>query len=152
LGGLLIGFITGIPGLRLGGWLLAITSFYMILLVPDIVSLAKKWTGGHQGLSGIPLPKILGHQLDNNEFVIAIVVGTSLWLALVRNYLMSRTGSALPVLLQSPVLASSLGISVVSTKLKAYTLSGLPATMGGTFFAYLDGFIAPESFDVHFAI
>lgn len=152
IGGLFIGFITGIPGLRLGGWMLAITSFYMILLVPDIVSLAKKWTGGHQGLSGIPVPELFGHQLSTDQFLIAVVVVTSLWFALFRNFVMSRTGSALTVLRQSPVLASSLGISVYSVKLKAYTLSGLPAAMGGTFFAYLDGFIAPESFNVHYAI
>lgn len=152
LAGLLAGLVSGIPGLRLGGWMLAITSLYLVLLVPDVVSLLKKWTGGFQGVSGIPLPQLFGHELTNNEYVAAVVVVTSLWFAVFRNLIVSRTGKTLSVLRQSPVLASSLGISVYSTKLKAYALSGLPAALAGTFFAYLDGFVAPDSFGIDQAI
>jgi branched-chain amino acid transport system permease protein len=150
--GLATGLLSGIPGLRLGGWMLAITSLYLVLLVPDVVGLLEEWTGGHQGISGIPLPMILGYELDQQQFVALVVVITSAWFALFRNLIVSRTGKTLSVLRQSPVLASSLGISVFRTKLKAYALSGLPAAMAGTFFAYLDGFVAPESFGVEYAI
>jgi branched-chain amino acid transport system permease protein len=150
--GLALGFLSGIPGLRLGGWMLAITSLYLVLLVPDAVSIFKEWTGGHSGLSGIPVAKMFGHELDDNEFLLLVVLVTSLWFGVFRNLIMSRTGSTLSVLRQSPILASSLGISVFSVKLKAYALSGLPAAVAGTFFAYIDGFVAPESFAIHFAI
>jgi branched-chain amino acid transport system permease protein len=150
--GLGAGLLSGVPGLRLGGWMLAITSLYMVLLVPDVVSLLGEWTGGHQGISGIPLPMILGYELDERQFVALGVLVTSVWFALFRNLIASRTGKTLSVLRQSPVLASSLGISVFRTKLKAYALSGLPAAMAGTFFAYLDGFVAPESFGIDYAI
>jgi branched-chain amino acid transport system permease protein len=152
IAGLVAGLISGVPGLRLGGWMLAITSLYLVLLVPDVVSLLKKWTGGHQGISGIPLPKILGYELDQSQLVAVVVIVTSIWFALFRNLIVSRTGKTLSVLRQSPVLASSLGISVFRTKLKAYALSGLPAALAGTFFAYLDGFVAPDSFGVNYAI
>ncbi|HVW40001.1 MAG TPA: branched-chain amino acid ABC transporter ATP-binding protein/permease [Amycolatopsis sp.] len=150
--GLLLGLVTGIPGLRLGGWMLAIASLYLVLLVPDIVSVAKAWTGGHQGIGGIPLPQLFGVELDNNGYVALVVVVTSAWFACFRNLVKSRAGKTLSVLRQSPVLASSLGISVFSTKLKAYAISGLPATMAGALFAYLDGFVAPDTFGVELAI
>ena len=64
----------------------------------------------------------------------------------------SRTGNSLAVLRHSPVLAESLGVSVTWTKLKVYTVSGAPAAIAGSLFAYLDGFIAPENFSVAYAI
>lgn len=152
LGGLLLGFLVGLPGLRLAGWMLAIASFYVVLLLPDILSATKEWTGGHQGLSGVPLPEIFGVSLGQEGFYIAVIVVTALWFALFRNLVISRTGNALAVLRHSPVLAASLGISVPWTKLKVYTISGVPAALAGSLFAYLDGFIAPENFNVHYAI
>ena len=152
LGGLLMGFIVGLPGLRLAGWMLAIASFYVVLLLPDIISGLKQWTGGSQGLSGIPLPAVFGLQLDQRGFYVAVVVVTALWFALFRNLVVSRTGNSLAVLRHSPVLAASLGVSVPTMKLKMYTISGVPAAIAGSLFAYLDGFIAPENFSVAYAI
>ncbi|MCW2757377.1 MAG: branched-chain amino acid transporter substrate-binding protein [Nocardioidaceae bacterium] len=150
--GFLLGMVSGIPGLRLGGWVLAIASLYLVLLVPDVVSLFDRWTGGFQGIGGIPLPQILGRELDANGFFVLVVVVSSAWFALFRNLVVSPWGNSLSVVRHSPVLASSLGISVYATKLKAYAISGLPAAIGGTFFAYLDGFVAPNIFDTQLAI
>lgn len=152
IGGLLMGFLIGLPGLRLAGWMLAIASFYVILLLPDLLSVTKEWTGGRQGLSGIPLPEIFGVPLSQDAFYVAVVVVTAIWFALFRNLVLSRTGNSLAVLRHSPVLAASLGVSVRWTKLKVYTISGAPAAIAGSLFAYLDGFIAPENFSVGYAI
>lgn len=152
LAGMVVGLVAGIPSIRLGGWMLAITSLYLVLLVPDVVTWTKEWTGGLSGLSGIPIAELFGHQLTDEEFLMVIAVATSIWFALMRNLVVSRAGNTLSVLRQSPLLAQSLGISVVRTKLKVFALSGLPAAMAGTFFAYLDGFVAPEAFGLHLAI
>jgi branched-chain amino acid transport system permease protein len=150
--GLLLGLLSGIPGLRLGGWVLAISSLYLVLLVPDVVSATKSYTGGFQGIGGIPIPQLLGHELPPDQFLAVVVVATALWFALFRNLVVSSFGESLSVLRESPILASSLGISVYATKLKIYAVSGVPAAMAGTFFAYLDGFVAPETFGVSLAI
>jgi len=152
LGGLLLGFISGIPGLRLGGWVLAISSLYLVLLVPDAVNALKRWTGGFQGIGGIPQPELFGALLSPTAFASVVVIITSAWFLVLRNLVKSPFGHSLAVLRESPVLASSLGISVYSTKLRAYALSGLPAAMAGTLFAYLDGFVAPDTFSVSLAI
>jgi branched-chain amino acid transport system permease protein len=152
IGGLLLGLISGVPGLRLGGWMLAVTSFFLILLIPDVVSIAQKWTGGYEGANGIPLPSLFGTQLSNNAFITVVVVVTALWFAVFRNLVKSRVGDSLSVLRESPILAGSLGISVYRTKLTAYAMSGIPASIAGVFFAYLLGFVAPQNFDLTLAI
>lgn len=150
--GLLIGLLTGIPGLRLGGWMLAVTSIFLVLIVPDIVQIFGDALGGHVGLYGIPRSSLFGIEVDELVlFQVAIVV-TSLWVLLFRNLVTSRYAGAFTVLRESPVLASSMGISVYRLKLQAYALSGVPAAMAGTLFAYLDGFIAPAFFGVSLTI
>lgn len=152
LAGLLLGAVTGIPGLRLDGWMLAISSLFLVLLIPDVVSGLRDWTGGAQGLGGVPLPTVLGREVDQQSYVAVVVVVTSAWFAVFRNLVVSPFGRSLSVLRESPVLASSLGISVVTMKLRAYALSGVPAAMAGTLFAFLDGYVAPESFGVAAAV
>lgn len=150
--GLLLGAVTGIPGLRLDGWMLAISSLFLVLLIPDVVGGLREWTGGAQGLGGVPLPTVLGREVDQQSYVAVVVVVTSAWFAVFRNLVVSPFGRSLSVLRESPVLASSLGISVVAMKLRAYALSGVPAAMAGTLFAFLDGYVAPESFGVAAAV
>lgn len=150
--GLLLGLISGIPGLRLGGWMLATSSFFLVLLVPDVVDIFGEELGGAQGMAGIPLAQLFGFELDDAGLYMAVIVVTAIWFALYRNFVVSRTGRALTVLRQSPILASSLGMSVYGLKLRAYALAGLPAALAGTFLAYLDGYVAPDLFGVSFSI
>ena len=142
----LVGLISGVPGLRLGGWGLAMLSFFLILLIPDVVNLLPQYTGGFAGLSGIPQMVILGHQADATAYYMVVVVVTAIVFAALRNLIVSRHGAAFRVLKQSPVLASSLGIPVYRTKVTAYVLGALPAGIAGSLFSYLDGFISPETF------
>ncbi|MFD4422915.1 ATP-binding cassette domain-containing protein [Agromyces sp. NPDC058484] len=149
---LLIGLISGIPGLRLGGWSLAMTSFFLILLVPDVLSIFKDATGGRNGLAGIMPATVFGQPIDGTMYYTILVVIAILWFAVMRNLIASRHGTALRVLKQSPVLASSMGISVFRTKLTAYALGALPAGLAGVLFANLDLFISPEAFAFSFAM
>ncbi|WP_427004804.1 ABC transporter permease subunit [Pseudarthrobacter sp. H2] len=151
LAALVVGLVTGVPGLRLGGWSLAMTSFFLVLLLPDIVSIFKGDTGGRNGLSGILSPTLFGITLKSDQLYMAIAVVAVLWLAFFRNLTVSRHGVAFRVLNQSPVLASSLGISVYRKKLLAYALGAVPAGLAGALFANLQHYISPESFSFTFA-
>jgi branched-chain amino acid transport system permease protein len=143
----LIGFLSGVPGLRLGGWALAMTSFFLILLVPDLANAFPKYTGGFTGLAPIPDPTLFGVKLDKNGQFMTVIVVTIIVFAAFRNMVISRHGIALQVLRQSPVLASSLGMSVYRIKLMAYVIGAIPAGIAGGLLAYLDNFIGPNSFD-----
>ena len=149
----LVGFISGVPGLRLGGWALAMVSFFLVLLIPDLISAFTSVTGGQAGLTGINRPTFFGISTTGTDaFYVTTVVIAGAWFAFMRNLILSRYGTALKVLRESPVLASSLGISVYRLKLMAYVLGGLPAGLAGVLFAYLDSYIAPADFTFTVAI
>lgn len=149
---LVIGLLSGIPGLRLGGWSLAMVSFFLILITPDILSIFKGSTGGRNGLSGIPRGSFFGQTPDPTTYYMITVGVGILWFIVMRNFVVSRHGNALRVLKQSPILASSIGISVFRTKLLAYALGAIPAGLAGALFANLDLFISPEAFAFSFAM
>ncbi|CAN5203010.1 branched-chain amino acid ABC transporter ATP-binding protein/permease [soil metagenome] len=141
-----IGLITGIPGIRLGAWSLAMVTLFLVLLIPNFVTLLPEFTGGQAGLSGIPLPILFGVKLNTTGFYVLVIVVMILTFALYRNFVSSRHGVALKVMRESPVLARSLGISIPRLKLKAYVLSALPAGAAGALFAYQQGYVSPGSF------
>lgn len=147
-----VGLLTGGPGLRLGSWSLGMVTFFLVLLLPDIVALLREYTGGSAGLSGIPLPSVFGHKLDNETFYMLVIAMTILVFALLRNYVVSRHGNALKVMRESPVLARSLGYSITRLKLSAYVISAMPAGVAGTLFAYQEGYVSDVSFGFHMAV
>jgi branched-chain amino acid transport system permease protein len=141
-----VGLITGLPGLRLGGWGLGMTSFFLVLLIPDITQIFTKQTGGLFGLTAVPAATIGGHQLDKNEFYAVCTLAMLVVLALLRNLMRSSFGNSLRVLRRSPVLATSLGLNIHLMKAKAFIISSLPAGLGGGLVVSLDHYIAPTSF------
>jgi len=147
-----IGFLSGVPGLRLAGWALAYTSFFLVLIIPDMASAFPNQTGTFTGLSPIPDPVLLGHKLDADGIFRVIVASAIVVFAVFRNLVVSRHGVALQVLRQSPVLASSLGISVYRTKLFAYVIGAVPAGIAGGFYCYLNNFVSPGLFDMYTSI
>ena len=144
--GTAIAFVTGVPALRLGGWGLAMVTFFLVLLIPDILNITIKYTGGGAGLTGISFPRFGGLQLDDTTFYLAVVVMASIWMVFMRNFITSRHGTALQVMRESPILAASLGIRTVRLKLMVYVIGGVPAGLAGCLFAYLNRIVAPESF------
>lgn len=147
-----VGLLTGVPGLRLGSWSMAMVTFFLVLLVPDVVTLLTEHTGGPSGLTGIPLPVLFGAKLSTTGYYTLVVVVTIVFFAGIRNVIVSPHGHALRVMQESPVLARSLGFSVSRLKLTAYLIGALPAGAAGALFAYQDGYISPTSFGLQMAI
>ncbi|QNG20151.1 branched-chain amino acid ABC transporter ATP-binding protein/permease [Rhodococcus triatomae] len=148
---LLVGIVTGIPGLRLGSWSLAMTSFFLVLLVPDVLAVFGGNTGGRNGLTGMAPPTLFGVELETDGFYYLVVVVVIGWFAVMRNLVTSRHGIAFRTLKQSPVLASSQGVSVFRMKLSGYAIGAFPAGLAGALFANTDLFISPEAFGFTFA-
>lgn len=142
-----LGLIVGLPSLRVGGWGLAMASFFLVMLIPATLTLLPEQTGGLVGMLGIPVPVLFGHELAPKEFYVLVIGCALLWLAAMRNFVTSREGAALRVIRESPVLATSVGLSVPRLKLTAYVLGALPAGLAGSLFVYVDRFLAPEYFN-----
>jgi branched-chain amino acid transport system permease protein len=153
---IVVGFISGIPGLRLGGWSLAMVTFFLVLLIPNVLNLTRSVTGGSEGLAGIPFPTLFGTTLEvpgrGDTFYFFAIVVTFVWFALLRNLIRSPHGNAFLVLKQSPILAATLGISVYRLKLFAYVVGAIPCGIAGVLFAFLSGYISPSSFTFTFAL
>lgn len=150
-GAVVVGLFTGIPGLRLGGWSLAMLTFFLVLIIPNLVEVLEHFTGGTNGLAP-PVPAFFGVEIDGDGLYMLIIAVTAVWFVVARNLILSRHGNAFLVLKQSPVLASSLGISVFRLKLLVYVAGAIPACLAGVLFAWLDGFIAPETFTFALAL
>jgi branched-chain amino acid transport system permease protein len=146
-----IGLITGLGGVRLGGWSLAMTSFFLVLLVPDLINIFSHETGGLAGLAGIPGPKLFGANLDLKEFYVFAVGLAFVWVAFMRNFVTSRHGIAFHVLRESPVLTASVGLPVIRLKMKAYALGAIPAGMAGCLLAYDIRYLSGTSDSFSFA-
>lgn len=149
---LVIGLLVGIPGLRFGGWSLAMSSFFLVLIIPNVVTLSGNAIGGFAGLSGIPPMTLFGSQLSIRATYVLIVVVAALWFVFFRNIVTSRFGNGLLVMRHSPVVASSVGISVYRLKLLTYAVAALAAGLAGVLFTQVDGFIAPSTFDFSLVI
>ncbi|GAA1851079.1 branched-chain amino acid ABC transporter ATP-binding protein/permease [Pseudonocardia ailaonensis] len=147
-----IGLVSGVPGMRLSHWSLALTSFFLVLLVPKVVSLFADQTGGLLGISSTTGPTLFGRPLGFTGLLTVVLVVTVGWLAIARNLVLSRFGDELRVLRESPLLASSLGLSTFRVRTSAYLLGSLPAGAAGCLVAYLNGFISPDSFTLELAI
>ena len=145
-GAIVVGFVSGIPGLRLGGWSLAMVTFFLVIIIPNVLDLLSSQTGGALGLSGIPIPTIFGAQLVGDGFYVFVIAVTIIWFAIFRNLIGSSHGDAFLVLKQSPILAATLGISVYRLKLLAYVVGAIPAGIAGVLFAFLSAYISPSSF------
>jgi branched-chain amino acid transport system permease protein len=145
-GAIVVGFVSGIPGLRLGGWSLAMVTFFLVIIIPNVLDLLSAQTGGALGLSGIPIPTIFGAQLVGDGFYAFVIGITIIWFAIFRNLISSSHGDAFLVLKQSPILAATLGISVYRLKLLAYVVGAIPCGIAGVLFAFLSAYISPSSF------
>jgi branched-chain amino acid transport system permease protein len=147
-----VGLISGIPGLRLGAWSLAMVSFFLVLLIPRFVAILPSFSGGLEGMSGIPIPTLLGAKMSPRGYYYLVTAVTLLWFVFMRNLVSSRHGVALSAARTSPVLATSVGIPQVRTKLYLYVVGAIPAGIAGALFAYLDNFVAPEAFNFNAAV
>lgn len=147
-----LGLVTAVPGLRLAGWGLAMTSFFLVLLIPDIVDMLATYTGGLPGLSGIASPRLFGSRLGSTGLYVVGLAIAGLWIVVMRNIVLSPHGARFLVLRQSSVLARSLGIDLYRAKLVAYSLAAVPAGLAGCLLASREQFVAPDYFSFAVAI
>ncbi|HEY5873736.1 MAG TPA: branched-chain amino acid ABC transporter ATP-binding protein/permease [Ilumatobacteraceae bacterium] len=144
---LVLGLITGLPGIRFSAWTLALVSFFLVVQIPSITNLWESKTGGVGGLSGILDPELAGTALSNNQFYVVTVVVAALMLLVYRNLVLSRFGQGLLVIKQGQALTQSLGMSPRRLRLSAYVLAAVPAGIAGVLYAYVAKFVQPNAYD-----
>ncbi len=137
-----IGFLLGLPALRLSGPYLAVATLGFGLAIPQLVVWQGSWTGGSSGLHGLPLASLqLGaftivFRTDQDYYYLAAAVLIVLTI-FARNVVASHTGRAFVAIRDSEIAARAMGVDLVRYKTTAFALSALYAGIAGSLYAHL---------------
>jgi branched-chain amino acid transport system permease protein len=163
------GILLGFPVLRLRGDYLAIVTLGFGEIVRIILLNWYDFTGGPDGIGGIPKPSFFGlpftknpqegadsfHTFFNIEFSTAhkmiFLYYLILILALATNWFTLRirklpVGRAWEALREDEIACKSLGVNPTNTKLTAFSIGAMFGGFAGAFFATKQSFVSPESF------
>lgn len=152
-----VGFLLGLPALRLSGPYLAVATLGFGLAVPQLVVWQGSWTGGASGLHGLPLaslpmgPLSMVFRTDQDYYYLALAVLVGLTIV-ARNIVNSHTGRAFVAIRDSELAARAMGVDLVRYKTTAFAVSAMYAGIAGSLYAHLLHGISPEDFTVLLSI
>jgi branched-chain amino acid transport system permease protein len=146
---LVVGFLFGLPALRLEGLYLALATFALALAAPQILKYFEHWTGGSQGIVlskpkapfGLPLTE------DQWLYFMAFAITVALFV-LAQNLLGGRTGRAIVAIRDNHIAAEAMGVNNALYKSVVFGVSAAYTGIAGALSAVTIAFVAPDSFDV----
>jgi len=155
----IVGFVIGLPALRLRGDYLAIVTLGFGESIRWIIKNTGPITGGDAGIPGSELPDaslreplgVLGRFVwqptnRNGCFYFALVLAAAC-LASVSLLKRSRVGRALFALREDETAAKCMGVNTVKTKLVAFTSAAMWAGLAGVIHPIYRGQVTPELFN-----
>lgn len=131
-----VGFLIGIPTLKLKGDYLAIVT----LAFGEVLKAAIRLTpfiGGPRGITGIP--KRASFAIVSIVMVLAIII--------IRNYIFSNFGRASIAIRENEIAAQSMGINTTRYKIMSFVVGSFFAGVAGALYAHRIMFIEPNLFD-----
>lgn len=150
-----VGFLIGLPALRLAGLYLALTTFALAIAVPQIlkVNALEDWTGGVQGLViDKPDPPFgIDMSADQWLYLFTLFVGGVMFL-LAWNIVRGRVGRAMMAIRDHALAAEAMGIDTALLKTRTFALSALYTGVAGSLGAIVIQFVAPDSFGIFVSI
>jgi branched-chain amino acid transport system permease protein len=150
-----VGYLFGLPALRLEGHYLALATFALAVAVPQILKYRHfEWfTNGVQGINIFKPDPPFGLPLSADQWMYLVVLAVAVvmfWVA--RNLLDSRTGRALRAIRDHTMAASTMGINVAHYKTVVFGISALYTGVAGALHAIIFEFVAPDSFRFELSI
>ena len=155
-----VGFILGIPALRLSALYLALATFALAVVTPSLIKRPVQLTGGTQGILLVPPepPQVAqdayafmtgGPPMSGEQWIYYVSLAVALvlfWLAW--NIVRHRPGRAMRAIRDGEVAAAAFGINVAGYKTIAFGISAFYAGVAGALYALLIGFVSPDTFPV----
>lgn len=144
------GLLLGVPTLRLHGDYLALVTLGFGEIIPIIFLEMDKYTNGANGIVGVISPAFPGVKwstitpLPYYYLIIALIVFTIFVNVRLRD---SRFGRAWLAVRDDELMASSLGINLVHTKLFAFAAGAFFSGIAGAYHAAKLGFVSPDDFN-----
>src|SRR6185503_1603626 len=99
-----------------------------------------------------PRPALGALRLGLGGYYHVVLLAALLSLLLARNLQRSRWGRALVAVRESEVAAESLGLNAYWVRTVAFTIGAAFAAAGGCLYAFLAGFVSPDSFTMQTSI
>ncbi len=137
----LVGFVLGLPVLRLRGVFLAMATLAFGEVV-RITAVNLDITGGAEGLTGIP-------NVTKTWMIYLALAGAAYFMAVLRR---SRLGWALVSMREDETAAACLGIHITYYKVVAFTIGAMLAGLAGGMYAHLNYLITPRDFGFFIAV
>jgi branched-chain amino acid transport system permease protein len=140
----LLAFVVGRPILRLKGHYLAVATLGFGVLLTIVFTNEAKWTGGPDGMSVQQMIVInwTVRRVSTWYWVLAVSFLLSAVIAL--NLIDSPTGRALRAIHDSERAARVLGVDVAQKKLAVFVISAVYASVAGSFFGLINGYVTPD--------
>jgi branched-chain amino acid transport system permease protein len=156
----LVGFLLGIPALRLSALYLALATFALAVVTPSLIKRPEQLTGGVQGIELLPpqppdwvssaFSSVTGApSMTSDQWLYYLALGIAIvlfWLAW--NLIRLRPGRALRALRDGEVAAAAFGVNIAGYKTLAFAISAFYAGIAGSLLGLSIGFVSPDSFPV----
>jgi branched-chain amino acid transport system permease protein len=151
----IVGYVFGLPALRLEGHYLALATFALAVAVPQFLKYRHfEWfTNGVQGINIFKPDPPFGLPLSGDQWmylIVLVVAAFMFWIA--RNLLDSRTGRAMMAIRDHSMAASTMGVNVAHYKTVVFGISALYTGVAGALHAIIFEFVAPDSFRFELSI
>ena len=147
------GFVLALPSLRLKGHYLAMATLGFCEIMFVFFDNAEPFTGGADGLQGIPPASLGPWRIETPEGSYWLVWAFAcLALVLASNMVARRPGRALRAIHGSEAGAAACGIDTVAAKVQVFVVSAGLAGLAGALSAHYIGSISPSSFTLHRSI
>jgi len=144
-----VGFLFGLPALRLQGLYLALATFALATAMPQILKFQplEPLTGGVQGIVIIKPDPPPGVPLNAEQWLYFFTLTVLLVMfAGAANLAKSRTGRAIMAIRDHPIAAAAMGINTPLYKTLTFGVSALYTGVAGALGAIAIQFVAPDSF------
>jgi branched-chain amino acid transport system permease protein len=142
-----LAYVISYPIFRLRGNYLAMATLGLGVIIYILFRELGQYTGGPDGMYGIPYLSIGGFTFDTPFKRYFLVWGLCLAVLLIsQNIVRSRTGRALRAIHGSETAAQSIGIDTAQFKMKVFVLSAVYASLAGSLFVHHLRFVGPQPF------
>lgn len=148
---LAMGFLFGLPALRLEGLYLSIATLALGIATPQLLKhkVFEHWTGGSQGLVIIKPDPPEWLKVSQDQWLYFFVLAWTVLLFVVAwNLLRGRVGRAMVAIRDQPTAAQAMGVNTAMVKSMTFGVSAMYTGIAGALGAILVQFVAPDSFGI----
>ncbi len=148
----MIGFLLGIPILRLKGFYIAMATLAFGVVVSEVILQWSSLTGGDDGFS-VPTARIAGFAFDSDYKLYYLIIPITLLMTIMaKNLVNGYIGRAFIALRESEVAAQTIGIDLARYKTIAFAISAFYTGVAGGLFAYLITYLSPDAFTIELSV